>query len=392
MEKRKEIKNSIQELKVYTIQKFILILFLFIITERLMDMLFTQIVFPALNIFFEKNQMHLQYEGNGMFFGVIIYLIVVVVECFIEIMPKIISVPVSILFQDAMMDIFHINSNIFSITDQPSGQMSFFLRFAFLALVLALLVIAVFPYIVSTVIFSLVISQKAQEQEKQLEKQRNLLLADIAHDLKTPLTTVTGYSQALLEGVEEDEEKKKEYLENIYRKSLKINEMVRMLFEYLKLESEGFSLKRQDEDICEIVRENVALQFMDFEQKNISLDIQIPETPLTAYVDKLQLSRAVSNLLSNMLKHNQSGRQVSVIVAKHDFIEIHVADNGVQIPDSIAKNIFEPFAMGDESRASKNGSGLGLSIASKIVKMHGGRLELNRHSTENFTKDFVIYL
>lgn len=392
MEKRKRMQDSIQELRKYTIHKFILILLFFIISERLMNLLFSRMIFPTLNLFLEKNQIHIEYESSGMFFGVIIYLVIIVLECLIEILPTIISVPLSLLFQNMMMNFFHINTNIFSFNDKVPSQLAFFMKVAFLAFILILLAVAVFPYIISTMIFSAVITQKAKEQEQQIEHQRNLLLADIAHDLKTPLTTVTGYSQALLEGVEDNPEKQKEFLENIYQKSLKMNEMVTLLFEYLKLESEGFSLRRKEEDICEIVRENVALQYMDFEQKDISLEVDIPEAPVTSYVDKIQISRAFSNILSNMLKHNQNKSHVFVTLIAGDMIEIHIADDGVQIPDEIAVNIFEPFAMGDESRASKNGSGLGLSIASKIVEMHGGHLILNRHSTRKFTKEFVIYL
>ena len=73
-------------------------------------------------------------------------------------------------------------------------------------------------------------------------------------------------------------------------------------------------------------------------------------------------------------------------------VYILFGDKGKQIPDEIAKHIFEPFVMGDASRSTKGGSGLGLSISSKIVKMHGGRLLLDRNSKEEYTKAFVIAL
>ena len=217
-------------------------------------------------------------------------------------------------------------------------------------------------------------------------------MADIAHDLKTPLTSITGYTQALQDDVEESEEKKKQYIDTIHKKSVKLDEMVSLLFEYIKLGSEGFQLKKEKENIAEIVRETVAELFVDFEEKGIVLDVEIPEKPIYCSVDRIQISRAIINLLNNSLKHNNKSDTVFIKVENDDDIEITIADNGIQISDEIAATIFEPFAMGDKSRNSRNGSGLGLSIAYSIAKMHGGYLELNRNSTKEFTKAFVIHL
>lgn len=230
-------------------------------------------------------------------------------------------------------------------------------------------------------------------RKAEYEQKRSLLFADIAHDLKTPITTVSGYAKALADGMVKDEEKKQEYLQAIYEKSRRIDELVTLLFEYSKLDSEGFALDKKDTDVAELLRGIVAGMYMDFEDKGIDLVIDIPDKIIRARVDRIQISRAITNLLNNSIKHNSSGSKVSVkLTGNESSLEIWIEDDGIKIEDELAEHIFEPFAIGDESRNSRGGSGLGLSIASKIVAMHNGRLSLEDSDNADFTKAFVIRL
>ena len=148
-------------------------------------------------------------------------------------------------------------------------------------------------------------------------------------------------------------------------------------------------------DIVELLRENVALYYSDFERKGIEVELDIPEQCIWWKVDKIQFSRAVANLLTNELRHVEQGQAVLIRLRwdqDRERVSVLFGDTGEQISDEIVKHIFEPFVMGDASRSTKGGSGLGLSISSKIVKMHGGRLYLDRNSTEEYKKAFVILL
>lgn len=265
---------------------------------------------------------------------------------------------------------------------------------------LALLLLWLLPYILASVSFAVTVSKKAaalelaaKEQQLSYERQRNLLLSDVAHDLKTPLTTVAGYALALSEGQIEDPTDQRIYLNAIYHKSMQMSELVDLLFEYVKLDSAGFTLKKENVNLCELLREHVADLYTDFEQKGMPLDVAIPDTRICVSLDALQFGRAIRNLLINILKHNPEGTNAGIeLVEQGASLRITVWDTGTVIPEETALHLFEPFVQGDASRSSKGGSGLGLSITAKIVAMHGGTIVLNQEAAEMRTKSFVITL
>ena len=253
------------------------------------------------------------------------------------------------------------------------------------------------PIVGSAVWFAKIISeevariqQQKEEMRQQYERARNLMLSDIAHDLRTPITTIAGYSKALNDGLVNSEEKRKDYLDAIENKAARMSDLITLLFEYVRLDSETFSLKKTKTNIAELLRENVALLYADVEEKGMLFEVEIPEEVIEIEVDKLQFSRVITNLINNALKHNEAGTQITVSLKKiADEIQISVSDNGTMIPPIIVDHIFEPFVVADASRESQGGSGLGLSIAQKIVQMHGWNLEL-KQCYEEYKKSFVI--
>lgn len=258
------------------------------------------------------------------------------------------------------------------------------------------------PYILGAIIYSRVVTRKVKEIErrriernKEFEKRRNLLLSDIAHDIKTPITTVAGFSKALADKtVPEDE--RDDYLEAVYKKSMKISDLVTLLFEYVKLDSEGYALKLSKQNMCELVRECVAATYEEFEEKDMDLDLDIPEEEIWADVDKLQMERAINNILSNTIKHNPNGTKVMIDMKKDgEKLLLTISDYGEKIDREVARHLFDPFVQGDESRNSKKGSGLGLSITKKIVQMHKGKIVLIQYlNPEKYgkVKSFEIML
>ena len=271
-----------------------------------------------------------------------------------------------------------------------------------LVILILLVVAAVLPYIIGGYVFTRLIHDELHyfkniEKEKHMEyeRKRSLMLSDIAHDLKTPITTISGYAQALRDDVVEDEQKKKQYLDAICQKSKRMDDLIGLFFEYVKIDSEGFSLHKEKIDLAELFRENIALFYSDFERKGIGVELDIPEESVIWELDRIQFSRALSNLIGNELRHVEKGKSILMKMQcdeEQEEVRIVLGDTGEQIEDSVAQHIFEPFVMGDSSRNSKGGSGLGLSIASKIVKMHGAVLYLDRNSTKDYTKAFVIVL
>ena len=169
----------------------------------------------------------------------------------------------------------------------------------------------VIPIIFTAVWFSRIVAEEVEKKEReeeelreQYERARNLMLSDIAHDLRTPITTIGGYAKALNDGLVTSDEKRTEYLEAIENKAERMGDLITLLFDYVRLDSENFSLRMEKLDISELLRENAALLYADVEEKQMEFEIEIPEEPIVLSVDKLQFSRVIINLINNALKHN----------------------------------------------------------------------------------------
>ncbi|MBO4242000.1 MAG: HAMP domain-containing histidine kinase [Clostridiales bacterium] len=262
-------------------------------------------------------------------------------------------------------------------------NMSRFSKIAIIVAALGAFIMVVLPFAAGAVIFSRLVTgeirklEEARENErKENEKKRYLMISDIAHDLKTPMTTVSGYAKALSDGVVR-EDQRQEYLDAISNKTGRMNDIIQMLFNYVRLDSQGFELVTKDTDLCELVRETVSSLYQDIEDAGDELDIDIPETSMILKLDKIQFGRVITNLITNAYKHNEKGTDIKVSVTRDtDEIRIYVADSGKLIEKELADEIFEPFTMGDKSRSSGGGSGLGLSVAKKIVGLHGYKIKL----------------
>ncbi len=263
-----------------------------------------------------------------------------------------------------------------------------------------LLIVLMAPFAIGALLYSRMVRIKVKEfmeedqrRAKEEQHRRNLLLSDIAHDLKTPMTTVSGYVQALNEGVVEDPGKQRECFNAIVEKTKKMNSMVELLLDYARLESGGLTLQLQKVDVAEWLRSLVAEFYDELEQTAIEPLIDIPEEEFLYYIDPLQFGRVVMNLVNNARKHMENGTHILIRLCHaegRDGFCLIVGDDGIPIPEHLAEHLFEPFVMGDASRNSRGGSGLGLSIAAQITKLHGGRIWLDSVSTGEYTKAFVI--
>lgn len=226
----------------------------------------------------------------------------------------------------------------------------------------------------------------SREENKRLEESKTRMLIDLSHDIKTPITTIRGFSAALYEGLVDEEEQKERYYKTIYSKSERVGELVDDLFEFVKLDSVQYVLKLEKVDICEFVRQIIADYFDELNEKNFDLTINIPEEIIYTKIDIRLFKRVISNLVENAMKYNPCGTNLRVEIRDFGrFIVIEVADDGVGIPNNIRNTLFDPFVRGDASRKSDGGSGLGLSIAKKIVENHGGEISIVRRRGEEKT-------
>lgn len=233
--------------------------------------------------------------------------------------------------------------------------------------------------------------EKAEKEKEKYQQEKAILFANIAHDLKTPMTTITGYAKALERELVE-EKKQKEYFTAISTKAQQINQLIEKLSSYTKLENTEYQFQFAFANVSEILRLCCADYFSQFEEKNFIFETNIPTEEIYSIVDRVELSRAIYNLLSNAIVHNTEGTTVEVsLKIINQQIEIAVKDNGERIPKEMSEHLFDPFFCGDVSRVSKNGSGLGLSIVKKIVQRHGGDVYLREEKTP-YTKAFIIHI
>lgn len=375
-----------KSLKWFLIHYFLIILLCIYVSEELISLLYRLVVFPGLVSLFEMQQITI--SGNG---NVLIFMIQLSLYYLVSFLPK----GASDYLQGFLTDLFGIGLQFEVTSPLYQGRWAFLLTVSFLLLLLFLLAFSLLPYIAGTLCYYKIVTGKVnelleEEKERQLnyERRRNLLLSDIAHDIKTPITTICGYSKALSEGVAQ-EEKRMDYLNAIYGKALRIDELITLLFEYVKLDSEGYILHKEPGDLAELLRETIAAHYADFEEKQITLTIDIPDDTLPCEMDSLQIGRAITNLLTNALRY---GREKGKVLVRLRDDVLTVADDGKPIDPDFAERIFDPFSREDSSRRTKEGSGLGLSISAKIVEMHGGELLLNQEFGEGYTKAFQIRL
>ena len=387
-----EYKNH---LRGFLIKNFIIILILVGLVERIVIELLNQFIIPMVQKYYFANN---TWNRSLPTWQIILVIVSILVELFLlglkSVFPAIAASGIQYVIQQieggmiTLVPGLHDNKSV--------TQMDLYQALFLVLIIFAMIVLILFPYVAAAMYFAVIVSKevrKITEHEKRIheeyDRNRNLMLSDIAHDLRTPMTTVAGYAKAIQDGMVTDPQKMDEYLSVIQAKSMRMNELINLLFEYVKLDSEGFHLDKKPLNLIELLRENAAMLYSDMEENGMELVIDLPELEWKVEADRLQMSRVVTNLLTNAMRHNDAGTTILVRAdCEDDKAHIVIADNGKEIPPSVAGHLFEPFAMGDESRNSKGGSGLGLSIAAKIVAMHGWKLSLGNYP--GYTKAFFI--
>ena len=226
--------------------------------------------------------------------------------------------------------------------------------------------------------------RQSEEERKKLEAGRQKMLADISHDLRTPISVVQGYAKALCDGVIPIEQQP-QYLEIIEQKASGLNDLINTFYEYSKMDHPDYALKLVPSDICNTLRDYVADRYAELELAEFLIEVDIPEKHISCALDIMALRRGLDNLVNNSIRHNPSGTTLSVsLMLDSGKVRIVISDNGSGIPAELRKSIFTPFVVGDASR-SNHGSGLGLSITKKIIEAHGGSITLLNSETSGGT-------
>lgn len=213
---------------------------------------------------------------------------------------------------------------------------------------------------------------------KQTDELRRELVANVSHDLRTPLASLTGYIETLQlkEGRLTDEERD-QYLAVARRQSERLGTLVEELFELARLESRDMKPELEPFPLPELVQDIVLDFQLEAEKKKVSLKLDRPtEVPLVS-ADIGLIQRALSNLIGNALKHTEEGGRVSVFIEPLiDKVAVRIEDTGCGIPDAELEQIFDRFYQArNHGEEQSTAGGLGLAIVKRILELHGSAVE-----------------
>ncbi|WP_142398741.1 sensor histidine kinase [Bacillus wiedmannii] len=234
--------------------------------------------------------------------------------------------------------------------------------------------------------------EKVRIEAKRSEESRKQLLSSISHDIRTPLTSIIGYIDALKDGVAVSEIEKKEYLKILYMKSNNLKHLVNEIFNMAKLDANEFPLKEEELDFSEVTRE-VLIEFLpELSKHNLELQVLIPESTCPIIADHLSLMRIMSNLIKNAIYYGKDGKTLGIELLEIDTdYELLIWDKGPGIPKHDLQNVFERMYRSEQSRnSSSGGSGLGLSISKALVERNGGHIWVESTPWKRTTFGFSI--
>lgn len=221
-----------------------------------------------------------------------------------------------------------------------------------------------------------VLAHSIEEMTKRLheeEDKRKQLILDLAHDIKTPLTSVMGYTETLKQGGLAAEEADG-YLDVIYKNSSRANEIVKNMYDITAMDT-NHAFHMKVDNFSELLRESVILHVGDFDRHGLDYNLHIPESDVYALMDGSQMTRVLSNIMSNGCKYLSKGNRMDFYLeVKKDQLVFTYEDDGPGISSELMKRLFDPFVKGDDSRSDMDSKGLGLSITKKIVEAHGGSI------------------
>ena len=207
---------------------------------------------------------------------------------------------------------------------------------------------------------------------RQTEETNRQLMTSLSHDVRTPLTTLIGYLDAVHKGLVTGKDRD-DYIETARRKAHDLKEYIDVLFDWFKLNSDEFALEIQPVEAAELTR-NILIDWIPiFEDKQVDYDIDIPEQPVRVRLDMDSYMRIINNLIQNVIAHSHADKIKIALSKQGNHMELLLADNGVGIEKEDLKHIFERLYKCDKGRSEK-GSGLGLSIVHQLVEKMGGNI------------------
>lgn len=229
------------------------------------------------------------------------------------------------------------------------------------------------------------------DQEHKIKEERTMLMANLSHDMRTPITTIKGYLEGIKDGVANSPEKMDKYLDTIYSKAIVLQRLVDNMAEYSELELGRMQYAFEFMNITELLNSLVQGYKTEIQEQGLKFDSNIASENLTIVGDKSKLKRVFDNIVSNAVKYNNEGGTISISMENaRKGIIIFISDTGKGIKEKDINNVFDGFYRGDAARSNIKGNGLGLGICKQIIESHHGKIWIK--SQENVGTEVYMYL
>ena len=224
---------------------------------------------------------------------------------------------------------------------------------------------------------------------EQLQKD---FVANVSHELKTPLSSIKGSAEVLLDDILKDPNKKKEYLITIVKEADRLEGLVNNILELSELEVPDFDSNKEVININLFIKNIVNIFDKKFIESNREINIKLPEEKLKVKANKEKIKQVLLNLLDNAHKFSNKNQIIEIGAKKiNNQIKVWIKDNGIGIPENELDNIWERFYKVDKARTpSKKGSGLGLSIVKEIIEQNGGKVFADSSLGKGSTFGFLL--
>lgn len=233
---------------------------------------------------------------------------------------------------------------------------------------------------------------RSRQDAMQASQAKSRFLSNMSHEFRTPLNGVLGYSDALRE--ELGGSPLAQYATAIHDSGNRLLELVEAILEVTALEDRRVAIHAEPENIRELVGQAIARHYQSAQSKGLQLECRISdEVPQIVVCDQRKVLRVLDNLIGNAVRYTDTGRILVEVERSGDQLAIRIKDTGIGIPAAQLDTIFEKFTQADNSeRRAKDGAGLGLTIAQRLVTLMGGQLMLQSKQHQGSTFSFTLPL
>lgn len=232
------------------------------------------------------------------------------------------------------------------------------------------------------------------EEKVEFDRENKELISNISHDLKTPVTTIKGYAEGIMDGVADTPEKVEKYVRTIYNKANEMDLLINELTLYSKIDTNRIPYDFSILSVNEYFNDCSEELSLELEAKNVEFGyFNYVDPEVRVIADAEQIKRVIHNIINNSTKYMDKEKAKINLRVKDvgDFVQVELEDNGKGIAAKDLPNIFDRFYRTDASRnSSKGGSGIGLSIVKKIIEEHGGKIWATSRENTGTTMYFVL--